>query len=50
MTVAPSIDTARFLEEHLAQASPDLLWTCSLPSINTLLSADAGGGVSRCGR
>lgn len=25
MTVAPSIDPARFLEEHLAQASPDLL-------------------------
>ena len=49
MTVAPSIDPARFLEEHLAQASPDL-GTCSLPSINTLLSADAGGGVSRCGR
>ena len=40
MTVAPSIDPARFLEEHLAQASPDL-GTCSLPSINTLLSADA---------
>jgi len=25
MTVPPSIDSARFLEEHLAQASPDLL-------------------------
>jgi len=26
MTVAPSVYPARFLEEHLAQASPDLLW------------------------
>src|SRR5674476_905562 len=43
VTVAPSIDPARFLEEHLAQASPDLLWdmltTCHQRSV-----------VCRCGR
>lgn len=41
MTVAPSIDPARFLEEHLAQASPDLLRQMLSTFINTLLSADA---------
>ena len=41
MTVAPSIDPARFLEEHLAQASPDLLRDMLSTFINTLLSADA---------
>jgi putative transposase len=41
MTVAPSIDPARFLEEHLAQASPDLLRDMLTTFINTLLSADA---------
>ncbi len=41
MTVAPSIDPARFLEEHLAQASPDLLRSMLTTFINTLLSADA---------
>ena len=41
MTVAPSIDPARFLEEHLAQASPDLLRDMITTFINTLLSADA---------
>ena len=41
MTVAPSIDPARFLEEHLAQASPDLLRDMLSIFINTLLSADA---------
>lgn len=41
MTVAPSIDPARFLEEHLAQASPDLLRDMLTAFINTLLSADA---------
>lgn len=41
MTVAPSIDPARFLEEHLAQASPDLLRSMLQTFINTLLSADA---------
>ena len=41
MTVPPSIDPARFLEEHLAQASPDLLRGMLTTFINTLLSADA---------
>lgn len=41
MTVPPSIDPARFLEEHLAQASPDLLRQMLATFINTLLSADA---------
>src|SRR3954467_13843321 len=41
MTVAPSIDPARFLEEHLAQASPDLLRQMLTTFVNTLLSADA---------
>jgi len=41
MTVAPSIDPARFLEEHLAQASPDLLRDMLTTFINTLLSANA---------
>jgi len=41
MTVEPSIDPARFLEEHLAQASPDLLRDMLTTFINTLLSADA---------
>lgn len=41
MTVAPSIDPARFLEEHLAQASPDLLRDMLRTFISTLLSADA---------
>jgi len=41
MTVAPSIDPARFLEEHLAQASPDLLRDMLSTFIHTLLSADA---------
>ncbi|WP_422935025.1 IS256 family transposase [Sinomonas sp. P47F7] len=42
MTVAPnSIDPARFLEEHLAQASPDLLREMMTTFVNALLSADA---------
>jgi putative transposase len=42
MTVAPhDIDPARFLEEHLAQASPDLLRDMLTTFINALLSADA---------
>lgn len=41
MTVAPSIDPARFLHEHLEQASPDLLREMLTTFINTLLSADA---------
>jgi putative transposase len=41
MTVTPSIDPARLLEEHLAQASPDLLRELLGTFVNTLLSADA---------
>ena len=41
MTVVPSIDPARFLEEQLSQASPDLLRQMLSTFINTLLSADA---------
>ena len=42
MTVAPhDIDPARFLEDHLAQASPDLLREMLGAFINQLLSADA---------
>ena len=40
MTVPSSIDPARFLEEHLAQASPDLLRQMLTTFVNTLLSAD----------
>jgi transposase-like protein len=41
MTVDPSIDPARMLEEQLAQASPDLLRELLGTFINTLLSAEA---------
>ena len=41
MTVNPSIDPARLLEEQLAQASPDLLRELLGMFINTLLSAEA---------
>ena len=41
MTVGPSIDPARLLEEQLAQASPDLLRELLGTFINTLLSAEA---------
>jgi transposase-like protein len=41
MTVRPSIDPARLLEEQLAQASPDLLRELLATFINTLLSAEA---------
>jgi transposase-like protein len=41
MTVNPSIDPARLLEEQLAQASPDLLRELLQTFINTLMSADA---------
>ncbi|RFA17620.1 IS256 family transposase [Subtercola boreus] len=41
MTVAPhDIDPARFLHEHLAQASPDLLREMLTSFINALLSGD----------
>ena len=41
MTVNPSIDPARMLEEQLAQASPDLLRDLLGTFIATLLSAEA---------
>jgi len=41
MTVSTSIDPAQFLDEHLAQASPDLLRELLGSFINTLLSAEA---------
>src|SRR5699024_12517417 len=42
MTVAPhDIDPARFLEDHLAQASPDLLRDMLTTFINALMSAEA---------
>jgi len=39
MTVKPSIDPARLLEEQLAQASPDLLRELLTTFIDTLMSA-----------
>ena len=41
MTVVPSIDPARFLDEQLSQASPDLLREMLTTFVNALLSADA---------
>jgi transposase-like protein len=41
MTVTPSIDPARLLDEQLAQASPDLLRELLQTFINTLMSAQA---------
>jgi len=41
MTAAPSIDPARFLSEHLAQASPDLVREMLTTFVNALLSAEA---------
>jgi transposase-like protein len=41
MTVRPSIDPARLLEEQLAQASPDLLRQLLQIFVNTLMSAQA---------
>ena len=41
MTVLPSIDPARLLEEQLAQASPDLLRELLTSFLNTLMSAQA---------
>ena len=41
MTVVPSIDPARLLEEQLSQASPDLLRELLQSFINTLLGAQA---------
>ena len=42
MTAPSSIDPARFLDEQLAQASPDLLRQLLTTLINALMSADAG--------
>jgi putative transposase len=41
MTAPSSIDSARFLSEHLEQASPDLLRQMLTTFINTLMSAEA---------
>ncbi|TPG15894.1 IS256 family transposase [Pedococcus bigeumensis] len=41
MTVPPSIDPSRLLEEQLAQASPDLLRELLTTFVNTLMSAEA---------
>ena len=41
MTAPSSIDPARFLHEHLAQASPDLLRSLLTTMIDTLMSAEA---------
>ncbi|GAA4288026.1 IS256-like element IS1081 family transposase [Georgenia daeguensis] len=41
MTAPSSIDPARFLHEHLAQASPDLMRDMLATFINALLSAEA---------
>lgn len=41
MTATPSIDPARFLDEQLAQASPDLMRDLLSTFVNSLLSAQA---------
>jgi putative transposase len=41
MTAVPSIDPARFLDEQLAQASPDLMRELLTTFVNALLSAQA---------
>ena len=41
MTAVPSIDPARFLNEQLSQASPDLLRDLLTTFVNALLSAQA---------
>ncbi|SFB17569.1 transposase, partial [Cellulomonas marina] len=41
MTAPTSIDPARFLHEHLEQASPDLMRHLLSTFIDVLLSADA---------
>src|SRR3954453_14246232 len=41
MAAHPSIDPARFLHEHLAEASPDLLRSLLSTMIDTLMSAEA---------
>ena len=53
MTAPSSIDPARFLHEHLASASPDLLRQMLTTFINTLMSAEAdavcGAGYGETG-
>ena len=41
MTAVPSIDPAQFLNEQLAQASPDLMRDLLTTFVNALLSAQA---------
>jgi transposase-like protein len=41
MAASGSIDPARFLHEHLAQASPDLLRSLLTTMIDTLMSEEA---------
>src|SRR5688500_18057123 len=41
MTAPSSIDPARFLHEHVASASPDLLRSMLTTFVNTLMSAEA---------
>jgi putative transposase len=41
MAAAPSIEPARSLHEHLAEASPDLLRSLLTTMIDTLMSAEA---------
>jgi hypothetical protein len=41
MTAGPSIDPARFLQEELAEASPDLMRELLTTFVNALLSAQA---------
>jgi putative transposase len=41
MTAGPSIDPARFLQDELAQASPDLMRELLTTFVNALLSAQA---------
>jgi transposase-like protein len=41
ITAPSSIDPGRFLHEHLASASPDLLRSMLTTFINTLMSAEA---------
>ena len=56
MAASASIDPARFLHEHLAQASPDLLRSLLTTMIDTLMSAEADAvcgaahGDSACSR
>lgn len=41
MTAVPSIDLSGFLDEHLSQASPDLLRRMLKTFVEALMSADA---------